>query len=51
VPERLTRFAVFTCYPGLAPPANHEEYQEALVLAEAVVRWAEERLQSEQAGR
>ncbi len=46
--ERLTRFAVFTRYPGLAPPTSCEEYQEALALAEAVVCWAEERLQSEQ---
>ena len=23
---RLTRFAVFTRYPGLAPPIDHEEY-------------------------
>jgi len=49
--ERLTRFAVFTRYPGLAPPISCEEYQEALVFAEAVVRWAEEGLQSEQGGR
>jgi len=27
--ERLTRFAVFTRYPGLAPPTSREEYQEA----------------------
>jgi HEPN domain-containing protein len=47
--ERLTRFAVFTRYPGFAPPTSREEYQEALALAEAVVRWAEERLRDEQA--
>jgi HEPN domain-containing protein len=46
--ERLTRFAVFIRYPGLAPPTSREEYQEALALAEAVVRWVEERLRSEQ---
>lgn len=42
--ERLTRFAVFTRYPGIAPPISREEYLEALAIAEAVVRWAEERL-------
>jgi len=49
--ERLTRFAVFARYPGLAPPTSREEYQEALALAEAVVRWAEGNLRSEQGGR
>ena len=46
--ERYPPFAVFTRYPGLAPPTSREEYQEALALAEAVVCWAEERLRSEQ---
>jgi HEPN domain-containing protein len=41
---RLTRFAVFTRYPGLAPPIGHEEYREALGIAETVVRWAEEQI-------
>ncbi len=49
--ERLTRFAIFARYPGLAPPTSREEYREALALAEAVVRWAEESLRSEQDGR
>ncbi len=40
--ERLTRFAVFTRYPGISPPVTQEEYEEAVSLAEAVVRWAEE---------
>lgn len=39
--ERLTRFAVFTRYPGVGPPVSREEYEEALAIAEAVVRWAE----------
>jgi HEPN domain-containing protein len=29
--ERLTRFAVFTRYPGVAPPIRPEEYTEAMV--------------------
>lgn len=45
--EKLTPFAVFTRYPGVAPPVQREEYEEALALAEAVVRWAEERLRAE----
>jgi HEPN domain-containing protein len=43
---RLTRFAVFTRYPGLAPLIGREEYEEAVALAERVIRWVEERLQS-----
>jgi len=45
--ERLTRFAVFTRYPGLAPPISPEESHEALALAEAVVHWAEAQVRSE----
>jgi len=41
---RLSRFAVFTRYPGIARPVSQEEYQDALTLAEEVVRWAEEKL-------
>lgn len=48
--ERLTRFAVFARYPGLAPPISREEYEETLALAEAVVHWAEEQLRSKQRG-
>ncbi len=42
--ERLTRFAVFTRYPGIASPIRREEYKEAVKIAEAVVRWAEKQL-------
>ncbi len=38
--ERLTRFAVFTRYPGLAPSVDQHEYADAVNLAEHVVRWA-----------
>ncbi|MBC8232401.1 HEPN domain-containing protein [bacterium] len=48
--ERLTRFAVLARYPGIAPPINREEYEEALALAERVVRWVEKRLQVYQEG-
>ena len=40
--EELTRFAILTRYPGLAPSVKREEYQQAIVLAEKVVRWAEQ---------
>jgi len=46
--ERLTRFAVFTRYPGIASPIKHEEYEEALTLSEEVVRWAEEQLRGQE---
>ena len=39
--EELTRFAILARYPGLAPPVKLEEYQQAIELAEKVVRWAE----------
>ena len=38
----LTRYAVRTRYPGMAPPVTRQEYDEALVLASAVVKWAAE---------
>jgi HEPN domain-containing protein len=28
--EKLTRFAVFTRYPGIAQPISHKEYEEAI---------------------
>jgi HEPN domain-containing protein len=36
--ERLTRFAVFTRYPGIAPPISREEHTEALHVAGEVMR-------------
>ena len=41
---RLTRFAVFTRYPGLADPVTDAEHQEAVAIAERVVKWAEEQV-------
>lgn len=38
---RLTRYALVTRYPGLAEPVSQREYEEAVSMAEAVVRWAE----------
>jgi HEPN domain-containing protein len=41
---KLTRFAVFTRYPGIASPISEEEYQEAVNLAEEVYRWVQEQI-------
>jgi HEPN domain-containing protein len=41
---RLTRFAVFTRYPGIAPSIGRAEYRDALALADAIVKWVEEQL-------
>ena len=32
------------CYPGPDSPVSKQEYQEALAIAEAVIRWVEERI-------
>jgi len=42
--ETLTRFAVFTRYPGIASPVIREEYEEALKIAEEVLRWVEKQM-------
>jgi HEPN domain-containing protein len=39
--ERLTRFAVFTRYPGVASPVRPEELTEAVRIAEEVIQWVE----------
>lgn len=44
--EGLTRFAVFTRYPGIATPISHAEYKEALHMAEEVVHWVHEQFES-----
>ena len=41
---KLTQYAIHTRYPGLEEPVSQAEYQEAIAIAEAVVRWVEERL-------
>ncbi len=42
--EKLTRFAVFTRYPGIGPPIRQKEYDESVKVAKEVVRWAEKQL-------
>ena len=41
---RLTPHAVDSCYPGVERPTSEEEYRDAVAIAEAVIRWAEEQL-------
>ena len=38
----LTKYASITRYPGDVRPVSEGEYREAIEIAEAVVRWAEE---------
>ena len=40
----LTTYATATRYPNADTPVTEQEYREAITIAEAVVRWAEERL-------
>jgi HEPN domain-containing protein len=42
--EKLTRFAVFTRYPGIGPPIRQKEYEESIEVAKEVVRWAGKQL-------
>lgn len=44
----LTRFAVITRYPDVAPPVTEDEYREALAIAEAVIDWVTVQLQLEE---
>jgi HEPN domain-containing protein len=45
--ERLTRFAIFARYPGLSGAVSEQEYDDAISLAEEVIRWVEQRLASQ----
>ena len=36
----LTRYALFTRYPGSEPPVTADEYEDALLVAETVLDWA-----------
>jgi HEPN domain-containing protein len=39
---RLTEYAVATRYPELSEPVMQREYEEAIVIAEETVHWAQE---------
>jgi HEPN domain-containing protein len=43
--ERLSAYAVAGRYPGGGPPVTKREYEDALMLADKVVRWAENRME------
>jgi HEPN domain-containing protein len=43
----LSRYAFSTRYPGTAKAVTEEQHQEALAVAETVVRWAEESILGE----
>lgn len=45
----VTKYATETRYPGIYEPVTETEYQEAVDLAEAVVIWAEQLIEKEQA--
>ncbi len=42
--EELTPYAVITRYPGTTRPATVQEYEKAVEMAEAVIKWIEESL-------
>jgi HEPN domain-containing protein len=44
---RSTDYAVEARYPGVSEPVEQEEYEEAIKLAESVVRWVEGKLAGE----
>jgi HEPN domain-containing protein len=44
---RLTRYAVFTRYPGLDDPVTEEDYNRAVEIAERVVDWVEQHLDTD----
>jgi len=46
----LSEYAVETRYPGSAEPVTEEEYRQAIALAETVVRWVEQLLQTSRNG-
>lgn len=41
----LTQYAVRTRYPGVAEPVGIEEYQQALLIANRVINWAEKEIE------
>ncbi|MDE0457547.1 MAG: HEPN domain-containing protein [Chromatiales bacterium] len=40
----LTTYATTTRYPNAGTPVTEGEYRQAIIIAEAVVRWGEERV-------
>lgn len=46
----LSPYAVGARYPGPTEPVTEEDYREAVVLAETIVRWAEQLVQAGEEG-
>ena len=44
---QLTPFAAEARYPGSQEPVSREEYEKAVMIAETVVRWAQEQIGGE----
>ena len=41
---RLTRYTVFTRYPGVGDPVTEDDHERAVAIAERVVEWVEDHL-------
>ncbi len=46
---KLTRYAVVIRYPGFAESVSRKEYEDAVAIAETVIRWAEQVISPEKA--
>ena len=44
--EKLSRYAVVTRYPGMTEPVTKREYDRAVRIADAVLRWAERQVEA-----
>ena len=42
---RLTRYAVFTRYPGVGDPVTEDDHERAVAIAKRVVEWVEDHLE------
>ena len=43
---RLTRYAVFTRYPGVGDPVTEDDHERAVAIAGRVVEWVEDHLEA-----
>jgi HEPN domain-containing protein len=46
----LSDYAVEARYPGPMEPVTEEEYQQAIILAETVIRWVEQLIRTDEGG-
>jgi HEPN domain-containing protein len=47
----LSDYAVEARYPGPMEPVTEEEYQQAIILAETVIRWVEQLIRTDEGGK